>query len=171
MTPAAWKCMDPRDIEDNPFVSIGQEGMLILAGEEKHFNMMTASWGAWGILWHKPVAFCFVRPQRYTYQFMEKADVYSLNFFDPKYKSVLELCGSRSGRDIDKPKAAGLTAKKDGSGALIFEEARLAVICKKIYFQQISPEHFLDPSIAANYPQKDYHRMYVGEIIRILKKA
>ncbi|MFA5039458.1 MAG: flavin reductase [Candidatus Omnitrophota bacterium] len=166
-----FKRIKPEEIRDNPFQAIGQEWMLILAGSEKKYNMMTASWGAWGVLWHKPAAFCFIRPQRYTYEFMEKARVYSLNFFDAEYKKVLDLCGSKSGRAMDKPKEAGLTALSDEkSGALYFREARLVLICKKIYFQQIDPEHFLDPSIEANYPQKDYHRMYAGEVIACLEK-
>lgn len=166
-----FKILKPEDIRDNPFQAIGQEWMLILAGTQERYNMMTASWGAWGILWHKPVAFCFIRPQRLTYQFMEAAQDYSLNFFHPKYKPVLEMCGSKSGRDVDKPKASKLTVQKDEGGALVFAEAQLAVVCKKIYFQQMDPEHFLDASIAVNYPQKDYHRMYIGEITRVLKKA
>lgn len=165
-----FRQIKPEDIKDNPFQAIGQDWMMILAGEPGKFNMMTASWGGWGVLWHKPAAFCFIRPQRYTYEFMEKAENYSLNFFDQKYKKALELCGSKSGREINKPKESGLTTQTDKSGALYFSEARLVLVCKKIYYQQILPANFLDESIQENYPKKDYHRMYVGQVLSVLEK-
>lgn len=163
------RTMKPEQIKDNPFRAVGKDWMLIAAGNRQAHNMMTASWGAWGVLWHKPVCFCFVRPHRHTYGFMEKGSFYTLNFFDKKYRKVLNFCGSKSGRDVDKVKATGLTVRSDKSGAVYFAEARLVIVCKKIYFQDIEPRHFLDSSIEDNYPKKDYHRMYVGEVVRCLK--
>lgn len=168
---SSFKIIKPEQIKDNPFQAVGKEGMLIAAGTRQAHNMMTASWGAWGVLWHKPVCFCFVRPHRHTYGFMERGSFFTLNFFSKKYRNVLAFCGSKSGRDVDKAAATGLTVRCDRSGAVYFAQARLVIVCKKIYFQDIEPRRFLDPSIEDNYPKKDYHRMYAGEVIRCLKKS
>lgn len=160
----------PQELKDNPFKSIGSDWMLICAGTIDKYNMMTASWGGWGILWHKSVAFCVVRPGRYTYQFMENNGYFSLSYFDKKYKKALNFCGTKSGRDVNKPEAVGFTLLKDRTGAVYPKEARLVIILKKIYFQQIDPRNFLDPAIEDNYPNKDYHRMYIGEVVRCLIK-
>jgi flavin reductase (DIM6/NTAB) family NADH-FMN oxidoreductase RutF len=121
-----------------------------------------------GILWGRPVCFCVIRPQRYTREFMEKSESFTLSFFEEEYRDALNLCGTRSGRGFEKVQAAGLTPV---AGALpqttTFAEARLVIACRKIYFQDIDPAHFVDPSIQDSYPQKDYHRMYIGEIKNI----
>jgi len=155
-------------ISDNTFKLIGDDWMLITAGTSGKFNTMTASWGGLGILWNKKVCFCFVRPTRHTYNFTEQSDYFTLSFFEEKYRSMLNFCGSKSGRDVDKVAATGITPIQDSTGAVYFSEARLVLICRKIYFQDIDPAHFLDDGIEKNYPKKDYHRMYVGEIIKCL---
>jgi flavin reductase (DIM6/NTAB) family NADH-FMN oxidoreductase RutF len=149
---------------------IGDKWMLITGGDKTGFNTMTASWGGLGVLWQKSVAFCFVRPSRYTRKFMDNGNYYSLSFYGEKYRDVLNLCGSKSGRDIDKVKAAGLTLCFADCGAVYFREADLAVVCKKIYFHDFEPENFLASEIAAVYDKGDYHRMYVGEIVEVLTK-
>ena len=159
------RIIKPEEIEDNAFKLIGAEWMLVTAGNKESFNMMTASWGGLGVLWSKNVCFIFIRPSRYTYGFIEKSDTYTLSFFDPKYKQVLNLCGTKSGRDCDKVKETGISPAETKSGSIYFTEARLVIECWKIYFQDLEPANFLDPVIASNYPEKDYHRMYVGEII------
>jgi flavin reductase (DIM6/NTAB) family NADH-FMN oxidoreductase RutF len=171
MKRAPFKTIRPEDIKDNPFKVINTEWMLITAGMLKKYNMMTASWGGWGILWHKPVCFCVLRPQRYTREFMEKVSYFTLSTFDKKYRKILDFCGTQSGRDVDKMSATGLTPVEDPSGAVYFQEARLVIVLKKIYFQDIDAAHFLDPKIGENYPKKDYHRMYIGEVITCLKKG
>src|SRR5512135_937188 len=165
------KSIIPEAIRANPFQSIGKEGMLIAAGTLERHNMMTASWGTWGVLWHRPVAFCFIRPGRYTREFMESSGYFTLNFFDKKYKKVLDFCGAKSGRDVNKTEATGLTPASDGKGIVYFAEARLVIVCRKIYVQRIDAKNFLDPSIEDNYPKKDYHHMYVGEVLRCLQRA
>lgn len=161
---------DPWKIKDNPFKLIGKDWMLITAGGIRKFNMMTASWGALGVLWNMNVAFVVVRPTRHTYGFMEKSGFFTLSFFDEKYRDALNFCGSKSGRDTDKAAKTGLTPVETGSGAVCFGEARMVLVCRKLYHQDISPANFADPSIDANYPAKDYHRMYVGEITECLLK-
>ncbi len=160
----------PQQISDNVFKLIGSDWMLITAGTPEHFNMMTASWGGMGILWGKEICWCVIRPHRYTYQFMETAERFTLSFFEERYREALNVCGTKSGRDVDKVAVSGLTPAQTESGAVYFAEARLVIECKKIYFHDIDPRHFLDPEIDNNYPKKDYHRMYIGEIVRCLSR-
>jgi flavin reductase (DIM6/NTAB) family NADH-FMN oxidoreductase RutF len=162
--------IDAGEIQENVFKLIGDDWMLVTGGDKDSFNTMTASWGGLGILWGKQVSFCFVRPSRYTYEFMEKSDYYTLSFFEDKYRDVLNLCGSKSGRNIDKVAETGINTAVDDTGAVYFTEAKLVLVCKKLYFQDILPENFLDAGIEKNYKGSDYHRMYVGEIIRCIKK-
>jgi flavin reductase (DIM6/NTAB) family NADH-FMN oxidoreductase RutF len=160
-----------RDLLLNPFTLIGEEWMLITAGDINSFNMMTASWGSLGVLWGKTVAFCFIRPHRYTYTFVNGNNFFTLSFYPEKYKEALGICGKYSGRNVDKVKLSGLTPTEDKEyKTVFFEEAKLVFICKKIYYQDINPDNFLDKSIFDNYPQKDYHRMFAGEIMKVLEK-
>lgn len=166
-----YRKIDPVEITDNTFKLIGSDWMLITAGPIDAYNTMTASWGGFGILWGKPVCWCVVRPQRYTYEFMEKAENFTLSFFGEEYRKALEICGTKSGRDIDKAAETGLTpVSGEASGTTAFKEARMIIECRKIYFQDIDPANFLDASIDQNYPQKDYHRMYIGEVTSCLIK-
>ncbi len=162
------KSVRPEEINDNVFSLIGADWMLITAGTMESYNTMTASWGGMGVLWNKNVCFCFVRPTRHTYSFMEKSECFTLSFFTEKYRKVLNYCGSHSGKDVDKVKETGLTPVKSASGAVYFAEARLVMECGKMYFQDIDPSHFLKSGIDGLYPQKDYHRMYIGEILNCL---
>ncbi len=106
---ATLREIDPKEITDNPFALIGNDWMLITAGSQRRFNTMTASWGGLGVLWGRQVAVCFVRPTRYTYGFMERSKRFTLSFFSRRCRSALNLCGTRSGRDVDKVAATGLT--------------------------------------------------------------
>jgi flavin reductase (DIM6/NTAB) family NADH-FMN oxidoreductase RutF len=162
--------IDVFDITDNTFKLIADDWMLITAGNLKSFNTMTASWGTFGELWHKKVCFCFVRPVRHTYQFMEKSDTFTLSFFEEKFRQALKYCGHHSGRDVDKTAQTGLTPVTTGAGSVCFEEARLVIECRKIYIHDLDPGNFLDPSIEKNYPEKDYHRMYIGEVVQVLRR-
>lgn len=160
---------DIREIKESAVEMIGYEWFLLTAGTIDNFNTMTAAWGGLGFLWKKPVVYCFIRPTRHTYQFFENNDKFSVCFFDKTFKEVLNYCGSHSGRDVDKIKQTGLIPIEGGCGTIIFEQARLALECKKIYFDDIKPAHFLDKGIDKLY-NKDYHRMYIGEIISCLVK-
>jgi flavin reductase (DIM6/NTAB) family NADH-FMN oxidoreductase RutF len=168
--PSGFKEISVYDIQDNPFKLIADDWMLITAGNLQKFNTMTASWGTLGELWKKKVAFCFVRPTRHTQKFINAADTFTLTFFDEKYREVLDFCGSHSGRDVDKIAKTGLTPIEWEKQAVYFQQARLVLICKKVYMQDFDSALFLDPVIHDLYPKKDYHRMYVGEIIRCLAK-
>ena len=157
----------PEMLKENAISLIGAAWMLITAGTTQSFNTMTASWGGLGVLWGMPVAFCFIRPQRNTYAFMERSDHFTLSFFDEKYRSALQYCGAHSGKDVDKVKATGLTPAAGEHSSVFFNEARLILECRKLYFQDIIPGNFLDPAIEQNYPNKDYHRMYIAAITAV----
>lgn len=160
----------PEKLAGNVFEMIGKQWMLITAGDETKFNTMTASWGGMGVLWSRNVAFCFIRPQRYTLGFVEKSERFTLSFYDEKYRAALNLCGSKSGRDIDKPKTAGLTPVFD-RGSVYFKEASTVLVCKKLYSQDFDPARFLDESALACYPDKSFHRMFIGGIETALVKS
>lgn len=164
-----FKEINPDLIRDNPFKLIGSDWMLITAGSRESFNTMTGAWGGLGIMWGKQVAWCVIRPNRYTYRFVEESLLYTLSFLDEQYRDILTYCGTKSGRDVNKIEETGLTPIfRDET--VYFAESRLVLQCKKIYFQDILPENFLSSDIEEYYPQKDYHRMYLGEIVKTLTK-
>jgi len=162
--------IDPRQIKDNVFKLIADDWALVTAGKLENYNTMTISWGSFGELWHKKVCFCFVRPTRHTYNFMEEAERFTLSFFETEHRPVLKLCGTKSGRDIDKMALPELTANATETGAVYFDQARLVIECRKLYTHDLDPSRFLEPAIEKEYPEKDYHRMYIGEITRCLSK-
>jgi len=163
--------IEPEMIDRNVFELIGSDWMLITAGAPESYNTMTASWGGMGVLWNRNVCFCVIRPTRYTFQFIEKADVFSLSFFEERYRGALEVCGTKSGRDIDKAAVTGLTPVAGRlAGTTHFEQAKLVIECRKLYTHDIDPSRFLDSNIDNLYPLKDYHRMYIGEVVNCLKK-
>ncbi len=162
------KQISPIELNESPFRLIGKEWMLITAGIKGDFNTMTASWGALGELWFKPVAFCFVRPHRYTFEFMERNSSFTLSFYSDRERDALQILGSKSGRDSDKVKESGLTPVF-ADGFTWFAEARLVLQCRKLYSQDLQGEKFLEPKIEREcYPQRDFHRMYVGEVLNVL---
>lgn len=161
----------PSEITDNPFKLIGSDWMLITAGDISSWNTMTASWGGLSFLWNKNTAFCFVRPSRYTYSFIENAKKFTLSFFDASYRKALNYCGSHSGRDHDKAAETGLIPVAGEEGIVYFQQARLVLVCEKLYAQDFDPACFINKDLnQVNYPLGDYHRMYVGEILSCLKK-
>ena len=145
--------------------------MLVTAGDTGHFNTMTASWGGFGVLWNKSVVWCVIRPQRYTREFIDTADNFTLTFFSEDYRDALWVCGTKSGRDCNKVAESGLTPIAGSiPNTTLFSEARIIMECRKIYTTDIDPLNFVDPDIDSNYPDKDYHRMYFGEILRCAVK-
>jgi flavin reductase (DIM6/NTAB) family NADH-FMN oxidoreductase RutF len=164
-----FKEIRPEQVADNAFKLIGKDWMLVTAATKELFNTMTAAWGGLGILWEKQICFSAIRPTRYTYEFMEKSDIYTLSFLEEQFRDILTYCGTKSGRDVNKVAETGLTPAFS-HGSVYFAEARLVLVCRKIYYQDIQPDHFLDSQIAGFYPLKDYHRLYVGEITACLEK-
>lgn len=164
------KC-DVKSLDQNVFSLIGDQWMLVTAGTPDRCNTMTASWGGLGVLWGKPSATIYIRPQRYTYEFIEQSGYFTLAFFGQEHRKSLALCGAKSGRDIDKVKECGFTVLAGEGNAPYFAEAELVLVCKKAYWQDLDPSHFLDPDIEKHYEKHDYHRMYIGEIVEAYRKA
>ena len=160
----------PEDLNKSAFQMIGNEWMLVTAEKDSKANTMTASWGGFGVMWNKNVTYIVLRPQRYTKEFIDSSDTYSLCFFDSKYKKQLAYLGAVSGRDEDKIEKAKLTLNKY-EDVPYFEEGRLTFICRKLYAQEMEEKDFIDKSIIDScYPNRDYHTMYVVEIEKILEK-
>lgn len=166
----------PTDLTDNMIEVIGQQWMLVTAGNERSFNTMTAGWGATGFIWGKPAAFIMVRDSRYTYEFIERDQAYTLSFFTEDYKPALNICGTRSGRAGDKIKEAGLTPVVTPSGMMAFSEARLIIECRNMFEQRMDPDHFnpaYKDEITRHYYTRDtaVHQLYISEITNVwLKK-
>ncbi|NLW79225.1 MAG: flavin reductase family protein [Ruminococcaceae bacterium] len=159
------------ELTDNFFSRIGRDWMLLTPGAPGACNTMTASWGQAGFLWNKPVVTVYVRPQRYTHEFIEREERFSLSFFEAgAHRRELELLGSKSGRDGDKIAEAGLTVTAlDGVAA--FEEANLVLVCRKLYRQAMRPECFVDDAPnTANYPGGDHHTIYIAEVEHVYVK-
>jgi len=158
--------IEPQLLTDNFIQTIGDEWMLITAGSIKKYNTMTASWGAVGVLWNKPIAICFIRPTRYTFELASQAEVFTLSFFHEEYRTILNFCGSHSGKKIDKIKETGLIAMITENKGISYKQARMIIECRKVYFDDLKPAHFLNPETdKKHYPKKDYHRMFIGEIV------
>ena len=158
---------------DGAFDKIGKEWMLITAsGTDEtgapRTNTMTASWGGVGVLFNKPVVFCFVRPQRYTYRFLEQSSRFSLSFLSEQYRDALRLCGSKSGKDMDKFERAGLTCAAFEEVPFV-GEADEVLICRKLYADDLKEASFLDKSVLSNYVAGDFHRVYIAEIEAVLR--
>ena len=172
-TRSPFRSVSPADLPDNFFSRIGDDWMLITSQNSRgEINTMTASWGCAGILWNKPVAVCFIRPQRYTYGIVEDSDTLTLSFFpDGEYRDALRYCGTKSGRDGDKLAAAGLTAARAENGAPYIDEANLVLVCRKLYADDLKENRFIDPDMLKHYAAKDYHRFYICEISEVLVRG
>lgn len=142
---------------------------LVSAGSSEGYNMMTVSWGAVGELWGKDMATIYIRPQRYTEEFLNKEDYFTLSFYPAQMKKdVHGICGSKSGRDVNKTELTGLTPVFD-ENSVYFEEAEIVLVCKKAAKSKFNPEEFIDASIADDwYPEKDFHFIYYGAIEKVL---
>ncbi len=160
----------------NPLTAFAEDWMALAAGNEiDGFNAMTVAWGHLGSVWERgshanrlPTATCFVRPSRYTKEFMDREDLFTLSHFAGDRRKALGYLGTHSGRDGDKVSDAGLTPVYD-EGSVYFAEADVVLVCRKLYASEIAEEGFADAGLAEfNYPERDFHTMYIGEIIRVL---
>jgi flavin reductase (DIM6/NTAB) family NADH-FMN oxidoreductase RutF len=157
------------DAVTKAFQTLGNDWALLAAGDETAFNAMTISWGSLGFIWQRPIVSVLVRPPRYTHDFTERCDTFSVSFYHGQRKA-LSLMGSQSGRDIDKVARTGLTPLFV-AGTPTFEEAYLTVIVRKLYRGELTGAGFLDPAIDAEfYPAKDYHTVYHGEILQLVER-
>lgn len=154
----------------NPHNLFENRWLVLTCGDlsRNDYNGMTIAWGSLGTMWHRPFVQVVVRPTRYTFEFMNQYDQFTVCAFPESRKDALQVMGSRSGRDCDKISEAGLTPVPSGKVASpAYEEAELVIECRKIYFDDMTPQGFVDPEIERNYPKKDYHGIYFGEVLMI----
>ena len=164
-----FKEVDITEVKENVVKLIAEQWGLVTAGDSTKYNTMTVSWGSIGELWGKPCATVYIRPQRYTEEFMNVCDRFTLSFYPmSERKRIHGVCGSKSGRDVDKVKECGLTPCFD-EDAPYFKEAEIVLICKKMAKSRLNPDEFIDESIKDKwYPQEDYHYIYYAEIEKVL---
>lgn len=160
----------PEELNKSPFQLIGKDWMLVTAEKDSKVNTMTASWGGFGVMWGKNVAHIVLRPQRFTKEFVDSSDTFSLTFFDENFRKQLSYLGTVSGRDEDKLSKCNLTVEHSDNTPY-FEEAKLVIICKKLYAQDFKPECFIANDLDEKwYPEKDYHTLYIAEVEKVLIK-
>ena len=171
-----FKEIDCKEMTLNPMELFGEDWLALTAGNAAHgYNTMCIAWGHMGSLWERDshanrlhTVTCFVRPSRYTKEFMDSEEYFTLSHFPASMKKALGYIGSHSGRDGDKAKDAGLTPVFD-QDTTYFEEADMVLICRKLYQAPLLEEGFADTGlIDFNYPKKDFHEMYIGEILKVL---
>ncbi len=159
--------VDIETLELNPFTTISQEGFLITAGTTDKWNTMTASWGFMGFIWKKPTFGIVVRNTRYTYQFLQEGNYFTVSFFPATFEETLQFCGSNTGRDTDKIKATGLRPVSL-EPFITYEQANTVFCCQKASQTPVDPTGFVDSRIAENYKEGDYHTLFLGFIDRVL---
>lgn len=163
-----FKEINAKELKENFIKLISEEWSLITAGDESGYNMMTASWGFAGEMWGNDAVMAVVRPQRYTMEFIEKSDYFTLSFYGDN-RAVHKVCGSMSGRDVNKTELTGLTPVFDDI-SVYFKQARLVIVCKKQYVQPMEEEFFTDRECLKWYDNRDYHYMIIGKIEKVLCK-
>jgi flavin reductase (DIM6/NTAB) family NADH-FMN oxidoreductase RutF len=161
------------ELSFNPMTMIAKEWMLVTAGNEtRGYNTMTASWGHLGSIWGHggglPTAVIYLRPQRYTKEFVDREELFTISVFPEEYKKDLGYLGRVSGRDEDKVAATGLTPVFE-EDCTYFRQAKLVLVCRKLYQSTLQEDGFIDKSILSeHYPTRDLHDMYIGQIIKVL---
>lgn len=174
------KQIDVKTLNENVFETIGKEWMLVTAGTTDKYNLMTASWGGLGWLWNRPVAFVFIRPERYTFEFAEQSEYMTLSFLgtSKEARDVHKVCGSKSGRDMNKVEVCGLEVEPVDGGAVAYKQSRLTLVCRKLYADALKPECFADTAVRDKWYSSSeeakkldsgitagLHKMYVVEIV------
>lgn len=162
------KEIKPEELQLNPFHLIGKDWLLITSGNKESYNTMTASWGGLGVFWNKNVATVYIRPTRYTKGFVDTNDTFTISFYGEEYRKALALCGKLSGRDVNKVEEAGLQPIFNEE-APYFEGAKMVFVCKKLFHTDMKPETFDETKYdEMMYPLKDYHTIYIAEIVKVL---
>ena len=141
---------------------------LLTAGDSESFNTMTISWGGLGTIWGKPVATVYVRTSRYTHDFMDANEFFTVSFYPEECRQILGVLGSKSGRDMDKMKESGLTPVQAG-GSMSFKEAEVTLVCRKLFRQPLDVANMPEDVAKAMYEGQAPHDMYIGEIVDIIR--
>lgn len=168
----AFTKIEPLDFLTKPAYLIGKQWMLITAENASgETNTMTAAWGGLGWLWEKPVAYVFIRPERFTKEFVDEAQTFSLSFLDESHRRTLGYLGKVSGRDEDKIKKSGLVLAHE-ENTPYFAESEVVMFCRKLYRQRLTPESFIDKTIEpAHYAAQGYHDLYIVEVEKIFSRT
>jgi len=160
--------VDPKTLSLDVWNVFNEKNALLTAGDRERCNTMTVGWCQVGRLWNQPVCTVYVRPERYTYEFIDAADYFTLSILPAEHKkTTMVYCGTKSGRDVDKIKECGLTVAYGVGDAPFFEEAELVLVCQKIYVQDmdagcvVNGEHIL-PFYGE---QGGWHRIYTGKLV------
>lgn len=152
-----------------PFTTFDPEGILLVSGDMSSANVMTISWGTFGIMWGRPVAMVMVRKTRHTWGFITQAPDFTVNWMDESWTDAVRLCGSASGREMDKFAAAGLTPSSARIvGSPVIGESALALECKILYRHDLEQSQFLDPALLKLYSAGDYHGLFFGEVVNAM---
>lgn len=161
------KEIKPTEIKENIIELISKTWMLVTSGDKNDFNTMTASWGMAGEMWGMNVAECVIRPQRFTHEYIERTNKYTLSFFPENMRKILGVMGTKSGKEIDKMHYPGLNAEELPSGQISFKEAKLIIECEVIYSDAFTPENFKDKTILEKWYDNDLHTRYIGKITHV----
>ena len=164
--------VDLKTLTPEIFRVFGSQNALLTAGDKSGCNTMTIGWCQLGRLWSIPVCTVYVRPERYTYAFMESHDYFTVSVLPASHKqTTMQLCGTKSGRDVDKVKACGLTLRRGAGDAPFFDEAEWVLVCRKLYAQDLDESCVLDERVLHHYGAKGgWHRAYTGEVVEAYTK-
>lgn len=150
-----------------PFTMFDPEGLLLVSGTSvEDANVMTIGWGLFGTIWGKPMAMVMVRPTRHTWGFISKAPDFTINWLADERQEALQLCGNKSGRDLNKFAAASLQPVQGSAvGSPILAESVLSLECRTLYKDMLRPEQFVEASLLRHYAKSDYHGLFYGEVV------
>ena len=159
--------MEFREFESRPFELFDRDWALVTAGDIGHFNTMTVSWGSMGTLWNRPVVTVYIKPVRYTSQFLTGSDYFTVSYYDEKYRNALSLLGSKSGRDTEKIAESGLTPVAVGE-SVSFAEAKKTILLRKLYESQFVAEKLPEFAKDKFYDDEAWHIVFIGEVVDIV---
>ena len=157
-----------KEFMEKAFRLFDKDWALVTAGTADNFNTMTISWGGLGTIWGKPTATVYVKPLRHTHSFLDSNEYFTVSFFDEKYRRDLSLLGTLSGRDCDKVAKTALTPVCVGE-SVSFREAKITLLCKKIYRQDLSLDTMPQYAVDTYYLNEAPHTMYIGQLIDIIE--
>lgn len=166
-----FKKIEFKDFNENVFTLFKKETALLTAGGLGNHNTMTIGWGTLGVLWRKEIAIVYVKPTRYTYEFMNRSNLFTISWYNDtdEMRKNLTFCGTMSGRDVNKDEVCKLTPI-ELDGGVTYNEARLVIVCESIYNDRFEEQHFMDKELLGIYPNLKFHQRYIGKIIGIYKK-
>ena len=147
------------------------EGILLTTAADGEKDTMVIGWGHIGVIWGKPVFVAYVRESRHTKSLVDKNGEFTVNTpLAPIDKNIIAVCGTKSGRDMDKFAELGLETEEGLTVSVPgIRQLPLTLECKVIY-KQDQDSAALHPDVMARYykpgtrNEGDYHTMYFGEI-------